>query len=764
MRAILTALLCALALPVTAAVGDIVSLTVREGGDFADLVIDGMNTNGTWRFGWGTNNTPTTSTKLRLTVRGAGTDASGLTNQSTRTIYGTTQVRFPYPGQDYADQAVSVGGLLTNRIALSELVWVTDTDISATILAGLYSNSVESAAATLTVVNASTAIDPTSVWNWTRPAWERITNSTVRLGLIGAHYSARDGKPLASVRVITSGAVSGVRRTNAAVLTVDRDFNRLAPFYGEHGAHLDLQPCEFVADVDLTPFTAGEELRHDAEVRPLFGTNYFSTVDNRFSGATFLPASVTNLYDPAATYSIHKLLVDAVAGSDANGRATNVASAADINPAHAFLTIAGALNQGAASNNVFSGHNDIGGLVVYLKSNVTNWMGGTLTATAVPKARAVIAAFPGETVAITHTTGSRDAADRVEFRNIEFRGSANLFSGTEQLWFNTCVVSNSDANAFIQSCPVVWMTHCLIQKMPEGVRGFSAQNTAYMVRGCDLSGLNGTFAPKLAFGNCKPVTNGTMVVASDYSGAPGGADWVIHHGNFFCISASVGTAAHYGAAHNLTNGLLASQNVFECTSTNTAVAFGLGNAANTAQTNLMFFNNDPLGKRIAGVGYNDTGSSPSYKVAWSLRNNRADNSGFKADTFGTPNGARTGNWQVQFQVGCWGNVWAEINTTAGESAGNFGPDWNGMWSYHPPGTAESSTNAMSWFRFVARRSTQNNTVGDGGGDYRVLSDSPVAVWGAPVIWPFDIIGQARGGLDPVGAYSSASPRRGVVFR
>src|SRR3990172_12051062 len=96
---ILFALLLLLPWRLLAAVGDITGAEVETNGWVIKLYISGLNTNGNFFNGMGTNNslTATNALRLKLTSMGFNGDGNGITVE--RSVYGTKILRMPYPSQ-----------------------------------------------------------------------------------------------------------------------------------------------------------------------------------------------------------------------------------------------------------------------------------------------------------------------------------------------------------------------------------------------------------------------------------------------------------------------------------------------------------------------------------------------------------------------------------------------------------------------------------------------------------------------------------------
>ena len=71
-------------------------VAVRSDGWSADVYISGLNTNGTYSYGLGSNNALTGAERLRIALTSQGFDDSGASTTVPRTVVGTKRVRKAY--------------------------------------------------------------------------------------------------------------------------------------------------------------------------------------------------------------------------------------------------------------------------------------------------------------------------------------------------------------------------------------------------------------------------------------------------------------------------------------------------------------------------------------------------------------------------------------------------------------------------------------------------------------------------------------------
>src|SRR3989344_8337761 len=114
---------------VFAATGDISAVRIagdtNHNGWTAEIDIEGLATGGTYAFGMGANNDPS-SAKIVFTVTSPGYDTSGNSTTIARTVYGTQWVRKASPDDATADEA-SAGGTLTVKVSLSDFIYADET-------------------------------------------------------------------------------------------------------------------------------------------------------------------------------------------------------------------------------------------------------------------------------------------------------------------------------------------------------------------------------------------------------------------------------------------------------------------------------------------------------------------------------------------------------------------------------------------------------------------------------------------------------------
>lgn len=736
-------------------------MTILTNGWQAWVDVDGLGTNGTYALGWGTNNTPSSGTKLRLTVDSPGFDSSATAITVQRTIYAGKRVRFPYPGQSFAAESTTSTGVRL-LLSLTHTVFAGDTNILAEIASGLYAHGgTNSAAASgVSVTNNSTMQWPLPIANWTWPGWNRETGSTMRLRAFGVGGQrpwpsgpTTWGRPVAAMKFIASDIYGNSVTQVVSQATIDRTLPDLIP------------TGEYIADISLSTFTNGSPIRCDFMAYPHLGNSasIHSTLDNRYTAATHLPKAITNLCDRLGTYSSIVAVVDPVGGSDSNGRTTNVAHNLVLTN-HYFATLAKALQSVRTNNASAHGHDDVGGGQVYATSNVVSWLGGSQSYGTNPLANVTIQPMPGHAVTLTNQTGNQDISDRFRIVGVTVGGAASLFSGTDYLWLDQCVISNTSAG-LAQNSPSLWLTHCRVPLLSGGLRAVSNQDTGYQMRGCDFTGFTGGIIAKTMVGCIHPQREGaalTTLVTDPSSGTSCSPEWTIHYNNLMAVQ-STSEATYFGRNLPTQWGMALVQNVYVITTNATGGVHNFGGAT-YPHTNFVVAHNEIGGKRIAGLGYNDTGTNQVNRILWALHANFIENAGMKTDTFGTASGARVGNWMLHWGVDFSHNVHANINSTGVEAPASFVPEFWGIASYHP---LDVFTNTVEWMGFVDRRAPGGTNGVEGVGNWRFRSDS--AVWDIvpdldhDYLVPYDLEGYPRSPRDPAGPYAAGNRRKGAAF-
>lgn len=751
----LLAILIAWPMALLGANGDITGITVETNGWQALVYISGMATNGTFAYGLGANSSIVGTEKLKITVTSPGYDDTGATTTVQRIVYGTKAVRNPTPNQTYPDTTLPGDGTVKLRIALSDYVFSADTPVTADIASGLYvTNSITSAAASgLSVTNLSTATYWQSIANWTWPGNQLIRGNSMTLRAVGFHWSGRNFRPLRALKMLVTGATSGVAVSNTITqMTIDRTVPDA------------LLTAEYAHTFDISGMTQGELLRCDFIAYPWVGdsASVIDTTANTYPWTIGYPHSITNRCDKNSAYSSTIAVVDPT-GVDANGRAFTNLTAQTVPSTNYYLTIAKAAAACAGTNNSVFGHNDLEGATIYVRAGITNWVGASATYGNDPRTWVTITAYPGDTVNLTtQVTGYTLGNNGMQvIRGIGFT-SGNLF-GIGHFWLDQCTI-NTSATAFMQQDKSWYMTDCTIPQDAQGLIPSGAY-PVNLIRGCDLTGFNnGNVFANVIIGNKHPTASGTnvqLLIVKSATQVNDGA--IVYNNDLRGISGGSIQPITFSQATILSNGVAVVQNVFEFCSSD-ASAKNVLDAAGYAITNALIAHNIFVGTK-ANAFYNDTGTTELPKVGIHIYGNLFDDWNIKTDVFGTPSANRIGNWPVMWGVGFRNNVFAVTDGVG--AAGSFPNEFCGIQTL---GTGSNysqavTTNRVTYMQFVDREcwGLGASDPSPGGGNYRTTSIAPqLSVPGLDFL-PFDLEGNYRGLSDPPGAYASAVPRKAGGF-
>lgn len=763
MKRLLSILFLFCAVRVFGAAGDVVSMSIRSSGWDMDLAFSAMDTNGTWAFGFGTNNTITGSEKLVLTVWGAGFDDTGASNWTSRIVYGTKQVRFAYSAggaEAFAYQVLSdpdfTLGNVTNRIALSDYIFLGEVVSNINVGASLYTKTIGNAANTsITVVNDSAVTFPKPVANWTTNGYNVISSSTMTLRATGFHQSAQQGRPLRAMRFV-------VRDLNSHAVT-----NYVTQMTKTISLVTGIPVLEYVADVDISSMTQGDNLRCDFTAYPWRGTNTTDTMD----GGSLFYGPITNLSNRLGTYGNAWAIVSPT-GDNSTGVVSSNAAVTWVSP---FLTFQIAMNAISKSNAIWHGaaRSNSANSTIYLSAGSHDWFvsGNTLNGIPFPTSWLTLTPYPtnagvSDTIIKNGGPGEDVNNKRLKFKHLTIASTNAIYSingSHESIWFDRCTFDDN-RGVITTRATNAYFSGITISNVVAGMR-LANINIKLMrdIADYTTNGISSRPQTMLAWKRMYAMTAnaGTFLFDTDtaITGVPLPDLPIIAFNDFRGINLGASAAGQLFNQATCTNGGALIQNIVE-NYDNTASSFVLGLASITKDaTNLLVWNNTLVGQRT-GAFYNDTGTDPVWRILSSCKNNAFDDYNIKSDTFTTPNAARTGNWAALFGVGFSGNITPKTTNSGGSStaflpaaAGGF----NGISSFMQ-GLAQ--TNWFQWVDLQAAGEISRN----GMGNYRLKSSSP-AIINMQTEWllPYDFDGVYRGGFDPPGAFASASPRKGGAF-
>lgn len=752
------------ALRVWGAAGDIKSAQVEANGWVLAVTVDTIGTFGTLNFGFGTNYSGPSKVVVSVTSLGFGDAGQPATH--VRRLYGTKELRLPYPNQATRDVQAS-GNDAVIRMALSDYVYGTCSNLTVSIGSNWFSNN--AACSGLTVANNSLASAPKPIANWSWPGFQRVTGNTMTLRAVGFHRSGQEGRPLRAMRFVATGATSGVAVTNFVTrMTVDRSLGDAVPV------------CEYVGTLDVSGMTQGERVRCDFTAYPWLGTNTLDTMDNAYSYPTANYASMTNVCDRLGTYGVTRAIVDETAANDTAGvAAVETYWATNQNPA-AFKTINGARVAIAGTNLTFHGRNDMGAAELYFKAGQYAWTGGSATLLTNCLTWCLLTPAPGvarSSVIVTNQVGRKFLSGLEHFFNVTFTqdSTPQVFDGPS-VWVEKCFFTGS-ANRLFYRGNQLYYTQCVMSNWPSQYFKWNTlynatsnpSNVLALVRGCDWSDSGITSAAANAvttiLGNIRRTATKTTMLWQD---APANGwqsvnpiyaynaiynqDNSIPTGNYSLTFGNTSTAQPAGFV-----GWACVQNLFENVEANCfATVWLFADACTLHATNVLVWNNTIAGQRF-NAAYNDTGTAIAWRDQWTMKNNLADFDAIKTDIFGTGNANRTGNWAQVWAVGNSGGFGGQVSGVIADSfihsnSGGF----YGLNGFQLPGNIATKTvgyvNRLSW-------QEPPGTTASGLGDYRHKSSSLQLGQQCEWLLPYDLEGNARSLSDPPGAYGSAVPRK-----
>lgn len=754
------------------ATGDIVSVVIGADGWWADIAIAGLSTGGTYAFGLDSLNKPT-APKIVFTVVSLGFDDTGVATTVTRTVYGTKQVRQPYPNPTLNQESTG-GGNVTVRVALSDYIYAKDktgagnsgTAVIVSILSGFYTqaSTPNNAAAGLTVTNNSTVAYPKVVGNWAWPH-DKITGSSFPLRAVAFHSSARSGRPVRCVKFTATDTHANTVTVIVTAPTVDTTVGDAVPV------------VEYVATMSATSLIALDAVTCNFIAYPWIGdANSLLDTSAGTAAPTPLYGPVIAFNDKSSTYGKSFASVDPVSGNDGTGAVVNTGL-----PTQPYLTISAAFDALRAYNNTNYARNNCGGSIMYLRSGNHAWMGGTPTVGTTPETWFIITRYPGHAgVNITTQSGAKGAGLFLKLVDIDGFSAQAASGGTIDGGFESNAEVWTDRIGSI-NCPTVnrpmvyqgkvWhLTRSRIDGLADGIRSFSsgAAVDPAVVRGntiVDVADSSATLAHTL-IGNLK-TGSGTGHTISDLVNV-GTPNQIIAY-NKMCWPTTEGRAgvSLLNGTATQTHGVAIVQNVFEQLASSGSIQPLVKLAADTSTgtpvDNILIWHNVLVGDKV-NHAYNEVDSAHSpgglaYRRLWSVKNNICDDLNIKSDTFAgggqVADATKVGNWGYLFGCGSSGNL--DIEATGIGAPGTLLLEFPGINTdapaLDPVSPPTSATRLPDYPNFGDRTSFDGTTTGVGSGDYRVAGDSPAQ--GLPVDWllPFDIAGRPRTAFEPAGAYS-----------
>ncbi len=751
-----------------AATGDITAVRIVSGAEaspcsagtncngwVAEIDITGLNTGGTYNLGLGANNNPSTA-KIVFTVTSPGYDTSGNATTIARTIYGTKQLRKPYPNQATMDEVES-GGTLTVRVALSDFVYSGDSSITVNIGSGFYTNGTANNAVTgLAVTNNSTLGYPKTIGRWAWPGYERVTGDFLLESTVFNHF-ARNGKPVAAVKYTCSDQHSNtVTQTvnNMTVSTRTGDANKV---------------LVYAATMPVSTLTQGDIITCNFTAYPWVGDSTAlvnsDLVANGGDGIAQPSEALGPIYevlDKSGTYPKGFAVVDATNGQASAAATWVYSSQSAAESAYAggntnsYRTIGYALQALKAYNNAdatFS-HNDPGGGTVLLPEGSYTWsstgryadsgtqnMWVTVTKLSTASRANTILAAGG---------ASNWNTQKIKFTDLNLAGSASgvLSSRTasDVLWLHNNTI-NYTADGAVYSWLLAYATQNAVTKIGQGFDVYGGVKGAYaLIRGNTATALIPSSVYAI-LGNTKIKPSRFCNDATCYGGMQTSENSIIAFNTVYGLSSSMLTGQPANT-QTLTWGIAIVQNVFEkITTTDNIMGIAADSSTSNPANNVILWYNDFVGERL-NMAYNDfTGpGTPLIRTNWSFKYNLLDRysnvSDVDSHNGNLPDGTRIGNWPVRYGAGTAGNI-------IGSSP--FYGEFLGLYTLNTtlPGT-------LGGYDFHYTNNASYTGTAAGNGDYHPtdLSPSLNLVSSGSALLPYDIEGTARknDGTGAAGAY------------
>ena len=604
------------------AAGDILAVRIasaaEHNGWVAEVDVDSLSTGGTYAFGLGTNNNPSTA-KLVLTVTSSGYDAAGAPTTMTRTVYGTQAVRKPYPNAATTNESV-VTTTLTLRVALSDVIYSGDT-VAAVIGGGLYTQGTATAAFSGASTNNSTLAYSTArvIANWSHPQWTRITGNTITLGVVAFQRHAQNGKPVAAMVFTVADTSAHTATAIVTAMTIDT----LVPSVAGAPTVLSYQ-----ATLDISAFTDGNALTANFKAYPWVGdsTSVMDTSDAVNAQPTPLYAPLKFYLDRTSRTAV--AVVDATSGNDATAVAVAESAFNSASPPAACLTINKAMALINAYNNANYGVNDAAG-TIYLKAGNYAWTGASTAISATAgRCWCIVTPFPGvsgSTTVITSQSGLQAAGGTpIKLDGIAVNvatGPVSVFNSTTYMWFANLSMFVSNGTAPIYQVVNYAVTGCSgIGALVGGFKAFGGVNSSpTLIRGNDLTGATATNVVYTVLGNTNSALS-AIPFMSEYSGQVIASKQPIFAFNtMYRLTNSSNAALGFFTSLSTVLGAAIVQNIFENNYSNSMqaiIGISADSSSGTPNNNVMLWHNTMVGGRL-NRRYNESGSFRKVRTAWS---------------------------------------------------------------------------------------------------------------------------------------------------
>lgn len=712
-------------------------------------------TNGTFNFGWATNNSITSSNGFVLQFDRAGFNGTSPVTRR-KTAYGGARIRFPYPGNSFPDTVFdSSSGITRVRFSLSDEVYSNDTAIAAWALPGLYTfgGTTTTNAANVTVTNLSSLTYPRVVGNWLRRGWGIEDSRDMELRFIAFHQSADELKPVSAVQFYVTDGTSSYTNTVTTITKL------------VHPLWSDMPVIQaYVASFPTSYFGASKRVLGNVRVYPLDGdTNtILDTATTGYVEPTVFPCPITNFVNWPRVRA-----VVSSTGVNASGVAANETYWATNSSPAEFLNIGAAMAAIQGTNTAsYSISNCTGGIV--LLKDWTTWLGSSVSG-ALMDGEVLITRHPSKSwdeVGVTNYSTDRvvSSLDILRFYDMTIDTSASLVWTTGargHTWDRAFLKNTTGARVFGSVDCSINIMNCLVSNTYGGFLANSSDNCMFgLVTGNRFVGDAKGAVAYTFVGNKKTATNTFALVdaSSSRTGMTKSAPTIIAYNYFPSLDVSYFDVGA-DSTSPCTWGQAVVQNFFGFNGSSPATyGASFWQSDDIHATNVMAWNNTFIGAKW-NTFYDNLGSNtPTWRLQCQLANNVFSTKPIKSDTFTSdhPDGVRIGNWMALWSVNFSGNAYVMTTNLADFADEEFGGinTWYG------------STSPTNYVRWIDERVFNGITnFAGGGGDYHLQTQTPLHEFIKPrrVVLPYDIEGNARGYTDPPGAYNSASPRKAGAF-
>jgi hypothetical protein len=765
-----------------AATGDITAVRISNSptttnGWAAEIDISGMTSGGKYNVGLSSSTDSSAgnpaNAKIRLDLTSPGFDASGNPTTISRTVYGTIPVRLPYPastGSFDAMDETNTGGGVTVKIALSDFVYAGDTNITATVGSGFYTQgSVTNNAITIPVVNNSTYQYPKVVGRWAWPGYE-IVGSNFLVEATAFNRFAQYGKPVAAV-VFTATDQHG-NSVSSTVTQVTKSTRT-----GDANVVL-----VYATTINTAPLTQGDQITVNFKAYPWVGTNTSTlNTDLVANGGDGLLTHDLNLgplfetLDKDGTYGRGYALIDATATS--TGVVYNSQAAAEsAGTATAFKTPEAA---GAAiklyQNSTYGRNNLSGGVGLFTSGSYYFNTGSTVyDSSTTPSWFTLMPASTASrsSVTLSWLNSARFLTGKLKLQNLTIATTSTVslvMSRQDPLndavWFDNNLINmpaKGDAIASLLAAYATQNTILSYNGTPNSIRGgnglagYGSYNAPfYLVRGNTVPNhvlISGPIINLLGNQNIYPTDTKSTTIDN----------FIVAYNSVYNMPAAITSAV----SNNILNGEAIVQNVFENYTSGPALSFAADNSTANDVSNVMVWNNTIAGGRY-NHAYNEgfvSGTSCALtqdlylrRDNWSERNNSLTDINEKTDTFRNlcpASGARTGNWATVYGVGISNQ--RSLNATILHTSG--GMSFSGINSFY----FENGKAAPGGSPYVHDATTVFGDSSGGYGDYTLKSTTDAIDFAnassyKDQVLPFDFLGNPIYGSRDAGAYEFQPP-------